>query len=409
MNTPSPFMVAREASNNLSNSFNRVRDENAIERILSESINSGDPQVLQNNIGKILSQVSPERHGAAISYLENAYSNIQKRQQQERLAGAEREAGVTPGLPPAVQAQQLKNKVPPKPVGGLAGQAVPQEISVSIPKILEATKEANADQLAIALDKAGIPRAYSNSYIESRRRQDEAKANQNQARESDFFKSNLARSSKIKDRADKIAETLPQKRTAINLMNDAISNKDLSFWSRDNLAEITGIEGLRSPEGAIFKTAGKEYFLGSIARAGARPNQWIEQQIADMMTKVGRSTEANLSVARALENELDLEEATVRLTEEISDRLLAEGDYSQSKLGSILNKELSSYAERKQQELFNDLRAIKSIGENSPQKFHKVEKGTPVSRVVAQAILRQFNNDPEKASQEAIKLGYTFE
>ena len=77
------------------------------------------------------------------------------------------------------------------------------------------------------------------------------------------------------------------------MMNDAIASKNLGFWSSDNLAEITGVEAFRSPEGAIFKTASKEYFLGNISRAGARPNQWIEQQISDMMAKIGNLQKMN--------------------------------------------------------------------------------------------------------------------
>ena len=157
-----------------------------------------------------------------------------------------------------------------------------------------------------------------------------------------------------------------------------------------------------------IKTAGKEYFLGNIARAGARPNQWIEQQISDMMAKIGRTPEANFSVLRALENELDLDEARVRITNEISDQLRANGDLSQGKLGSLVSKELSSYAEKKQDILFNDLRAIKAIAEKSSQKFRKVEKGTKVSDFMAQALLKQFGNDPKKAADEAKKLGYEF-
>jgi len=34
-------------------------------------------------------------------------------------------------------------------------------------------------------------------------------------------------------------------------------------------------------------------------------------------------------------------------------------------------KDFSKFAEQKQNELFNDLRAIKSISDDKPQKFHK--------------------------------------
>lgn len=431
-----PFTVARETATNLGNAFAKVRDENAIERILSDAMSTGSPEVLQNSIGKILSQVSPERQGMAIQYLQNAYNNVQQRQERERLEAKEfsersrkeemdrqaaQEAGYTFGVPPAVAAQQVKEKAKGDrlsqyglgPKVAAKSEQVPSVASVNQTTQTAPTnqtpesvfKSLTDDQLVVA---SGAPdREVSEpAKAELQRRQKERELNQK--RDSKVFENELARSSKVIERAEQIAEQIPQKRTAVNLMKDAVANKNLGFFSRDSLAEITGIEGFRSPEGAIFKTAGKEYFLGNISRAGARPNQWIEQQIADMMAKIGRSTEANLSVLRALENELDLDEARVKFTDEISDRLRAEGDYGQGKLGTLVNKEMSKYAEAKQDILFNDLRAIKAIAENEPQKFRKVEKGTQVSDYMVQALLKQFNNDPKKAREEAKKLGYEF-
>jgi hypothetical protein len=118
MSSPSPFNVAREIGNNLGNTFAKVRDENAIESILSESMGTGDPQVLQNSIGKILSQVAPERQGQALQYLQNAYNNIQTKKEKAQVEARERvaaqEGGYTFGAPAQVQAQQIKNLQPAK-------------------------------------------------------------------------------------------------------------------------------------------------------------------------------------------------------------------------------------------------------------------------------------------------------
>lgn len=436
MSTPSPFQVAREASNNFGNAFKRVNDENAIEKILSQAINTGNPEVIQNSIGQILSQVSPERQGVALQYLQNTFSGLQQKQEKSKIEARDRaaaeQAGYTYGAPSNVQGQQVKDNAKggrlaqyglggEQPNSGQMGQTGqmqpslsgnPENPSAGQPPLVTPNKaplsvfrKLTDDQLVVA---SGAPdkEVSEPAKQELKRRDEERKIDQR--KQSDVFKSDLSRSEKVLERADQIAEQIPQKKTAVNLMKDAVANRNLSYFSPDNLAEITGIEGFRSPEGAIFKTAGKEYFLGNIARAGARPNQWIEQQIADMMAKIGRSPEANFSVLRALENELDLDEARVRITQDISDRLRSEGDYAQGKLGSMVNKELSQYAEKKQDVLFNDLRAIKSIAEKTPQKFRKVEKGTRVSDYIAQALLQQFNNDPKKAAEEAKKLGYEF-
>lgn len=59
-----------------------------------------------------------------------------------------------------------QNKAPP---GGLSGQPVPQEVSQKINEVLRENPESNPDQLTVAMDMAGVPRAYSNSIIENRR------------------------------------------------------------------------------------------------------------------------------------------------------------------------------------------------------------------------------------------------
>lgn len=429
MSLPLPFVVAKGIGDNLASGMRQTRDENAIEKILSQAMSSGDPSVVQNSIGQILSQVSPDRQGPALQYLQNTFSNLQKKQEQQSQHKREQDAGLVPGINPTAQAAIYKEKAKgqrlqqyglngdpnapsDQPTAGegvspyLNGEPSGQPNQQPKPQGIQSVfKKMTDDQLVLA---SGSPdREVSEpAKQELKGRQENRKIDQK--KNSDVFKSDLARSDKVKERADAIAEQLPQKKSAVNLMKDAVANRNLGFFSPDNLAEMTGIEGLRSSEGAIFKTAGKEYFLGNIARAGARPNQWIEQQISDMMAKIGRSPEANFSVLRALENELDLDEARVRLTAEISDRLTGEGDLSQGKLGNLLNKELTQYAEKKQDILFNDLRAIKAIAEKNPQKFRKVEKGTPVSDYMAQALLQQFNNDPAKAAEEAKKLGYEF-
>lgn len=398
--TYSPFDVARNIGNNLAGAFREAREENAIEQILSGAMETDDPNVLQQSIGKILSQVSPERQGPAIQYLQNTMQQIEAKKRQEQQIRSAKAGGYDPYAPSAVQAAQFKEREKNKRLSQFGlGQNVEPTLGSVFNKLSD-------DQLVLA---TGSPdrEVAEPAKAELDRRQAERKLDQQ--KDTDIFKSDLARSSKLIDRADQLAETIPQKETALNLMDDALANKDMSFFSGDNLAEITGIEGLRSKEGAIFKTAGKEYFLGNIERAGVRPNQWIEQQIADMLAKIGRSTAANLSVVRALRNELSLDKERVRKTNQLSDQLILEGDRGRSKLSPMLNKHMQEFAQKQQKSLFNDLRAIKAIDEKKPQKFMTVEKGTPISEYMAQALLQQFGNDPKQAEAEAKKLGYEIE
>jgi len=101
------FQVANQTANNFSQSFQKRKDENTIETILAEANATGDAKVLQDSIGKILSGVSPERQGAAIKYLENAYNNIQKKSKEKQKTQAAERGGYDPFAPPQVQAAQV--------------------------------------------------------------------------------------------------------------------------------------------------------------------------------------------------------------------------------------------------------------------------------------------------------------
>lgn len=407
------YEAGRIAAERVGAGLKRGRDENTIETILSQAMSANDPAVLQKSIGTILSQVSPERQGQALQYLQNSYNTLKEKQDLDRKRQAVSREGVNPDLPENLQKVQFENKILDNRANSII-KGVPSG-QVKVPDGNESTIQSQgvdgidwgklSDAQLVAL--SGVKGFSEPSKQELKRRQEDRKLDQK--KDSAVFQAELGRSNKVLERADEIAEQIPQKRTALNLMKDAVANRDLSYFSGDNLAEITGQEFFRSPEGAIFKTAGKEYFLGNIARAGARPNQWIEQQIADMMAKIGRSPEANFSVLRALENELDLDEERVRATNEISDELSAKGDFAQGKLGYLLNQRLKNYAEEKQKVLYNDLRAIKAVAENKPQKFMKVPSGTNISPYMVEALLAAFNNDDVKASEEAKKLGYTVE
>jgi len=131
--TPSPFQIGQQVGQNFGAAFERRKDENAIESILSQAMSTGNPEDLQNSIGQILSQVSPERQGPAIQYLQNAYSNVlqnQKASKEERLGrSAATEAGYTYGAPAGVQSEQVKASEKKKALAGYGLQPGPQNIS----------------------------------------------------------------------------------------------------------------------------------------------------------------------------------------------------------------------------------------------------------------------------------------
>lgn len=186
-------------------------------------------------------------------------------------------------------------------------------------------------------------------------------------------KREFERAKPILARADERAEGITQKEGALSLMEDAVQEGNLGFFSPDNLAEITGIEGLRTPKGAQFISSGKEYFLGSLKRAGTRPNQWIEKQIQKMLPKIGRSPEANQTVIEALKSELAIENAQLDIIDSLSQEDEEKFGYIKGNIGQRTRKELKSFADQEQKDLEVRLRKIASEPKSSGLEVKKTE------------------------------------
>lgn len=409
----SPYEHGRQVGMSFGAARQEASDQGNIKNILAEAQASGDPQVLQNSIGRILSSVSKENQPAAINYLQNMMASAQAKQEQAKKNIAYEKRGLDPYLPESISKLDVENKINTQRANNILGigntQNQPGQEPINQPGNQQINTGINystlSDEQLVQLRQ--IPGYDKSSDAELKRRQEAAKIDQKQR--SDVFQSDLERSQKVLLEADKIASTIPQKQASLDSINDAIANQDMSFWSWDNFADKTGIEAFRTPEGAAFKTALKEYFLGNISRAGARPNQWIEQQIQDMLPKIGTSQAARLFVTRLLQNELDLDKKRVDVSNDISERLRSEGNYSQGNLSRLVQKEMLKYVDETQKNMYNDLRAIKSIEQKKPYDFVKVQPGTPVSKYMVQSLLLLNNNDPELAAKQAKKLGYKIE
>jgi len=330
MSMPSPFQIGHQIGTNFGNAFERVQDENAIDSILSEAINSGDPEVLQNSIGKILSQVSPERQPMAIKFLENRLGNIQKNQMERKLEtqgqNAAKEAGYTYGAPPQVQAQQVRNQGPPKQAGGLSGQSVPPQITESLNNVVNNNQNATADELALEFDKSGIPRAYSNSYIENRRRQDETKAgnaredkNISRKEELQFHKE----SEKYDEELLKNARIAKKQISVISDIDEAINSGKVTPSSLANIFKGFGKIGEKFSEALINKN--EAVLIASIPQLlegwkevfGLRLSDADLKLLQDKLPSIGKNKDANKAILGILRKYAD----TTLLREKIGEEL----------------------------------------------------------------------------------------
>ena len=141
---------------------------------------------------------------------------------------------------------------------------------------------------------------------------------------------------------------------------DDIKNAVPDVGGLDYLADITGFEPLRTASGAKLKTAIKDFFLSDLSRTGSRPNQWIEQQLADALPKIGRSAEANLVVAEGMQFKVDLAKKRVELLDQLAEQDQAKFGYIKGDIDSRASKLLKPYVEQRKKDLFDDIHAIKA-------------------------------------------------
>lgn len=165
------------------------------------------------------------------------------------------------------------------------------------------------------------------------------------------------RSDREFDRLKPILKTLDEaqaqsqiKAVALSTLESAI-NTGTSGLNLDYLADLTGIERLRSPQGAQFLTASKEFFLGSLSRAGARPNQWIEQQLRTFLPQFGRSEIANRVVTEILRTNLAVEEAYTRFVNQVMDEDYAEYGDLRPNVQQRAQERWKEFADKEQDDL----------------------------------------------------------
>lgn len=207
---------------------------------------------------------------------------------------------------------------------------------------------------------------------------------------------------------DEERDAVRQKEFAIDAILTAIETGDNGFFTQDNLANITGIEALRTAKGVQLITGLKEFLLGNIQRAGARPNQWIEQQIAQMAPKIGRTKEANLTVAKMLKSETDLQRKKIEVTDQITSQMRNQLGFVPENIAQLVDENTKPFALEAQSNLAYDLRKIheEERGVTIKDINKKVPKGTPLTQRAGDFLTEKFQGDVDKAIEQAKRLGY---
>ena len=344
MTGPSPFDIARAIGQNIGQYQQDERESSIIDRILNQAQSGGGYQQAINQI--LSSRISPQRQQMALG----AIQNLQQQQSAANMFGTDF-AGLSPELQKAY-------------IGALAGGSTSQPIS---PKIINAMEqvirenpEASAEELMIEFDKARVPRIFSNSPIETRRKRDESEERRALSRD----EMRLKRDERLIQEVDDIRKTIPIKRASTEVMENSLLNNDLSYFSLANLAKLPGFEWAETVGGSTFKAAQKNHLISTIGQLTGRPNQWIEQQISESYAKIGRPQDANLAAMVFTRFESDAMNKWV----EIIDDLEEKGTISPGNLGRIASKEMEKWYQKEIKKVNKKINDIAS-GKLRPQEM----------------------------------------
>jgi len=135
MATPSPFEIGRAVGSNVSGGIRGAREQNSIDQILSEANQSQDPQAVQNAIGSILRQVSPQKQEAALQILGQKQQQLQAGKRRQALE-AQGISGDVDSLDPGIQKEIIKGKNSKMP-GGSDSKRHVQDAYNRVNEILE--------------------------------------------------------------------------------------------------------------------------------------------------------------------------------------------------------------------------------------------------------------------------------
>lgn len=284
------------------------------------------------------------------------------------------------------------------PAGGLTGQPVPQDVQSKMSNIIAKNKGADADTLQLAMDSEGVPPVYSKPYVDSRRVTSEY-----------LTKGEIDRSSKFLDEVYKESESIPVEQADLNRIKAA--THIVSGLDQDYLADLFNFEPLRTQSGAVLKSAGKDLFIKSIQGTGARPNQWIEQQIGSALTQLGKSEAANQSIAEMYQFRLDVKNEKIRIAKELEEKYMRELGYVPSKIARETQEILAPFAQKREDKLAYDLRVLyeKEQGNENLGFLKKVPPGTPLTPRMASVLLKKTNNDEKAAINLAKSMGFELE
>lgn len=399
------FAVANQIGNNLGQAFKQVKEENAIESILSQAMDTGDPQVLQQSIGKILSSVSPERQGPAIAYLQNAYQNVERKRQEDQQRQAAQQAGYTYGAPPQVAAAQVREKAKNDRIAryGLSPNQ-PSNLQENIsPEIQNSNKTPfeNMTDSQLTLATGSPDREISEpAKAELKNRQEITKENRADIREAK--KETLPLKQEIISRANASRESIRNKENLIKLIDQGNIDDPTFAIFAESLPYNLG-KRLLSEDTVEYKGGLVDEFsdLKNIFKGATRVKEVeiYENKLADIYLTDSQKKSILKSRVNAAKIDLLREEAAAEVDEKFPGISALQ-----------FNKKVDEILQPKLDALFNNVWSEQKfiIDQAEEKKKTPLDPSDPEDNKIMRQILIEAGGNKDKAFDLAKKKGYTF-
>lgn len=295
--------------------------------------------------------------------------------------------------------QQIKEQ---KPVGGVTAQAVPEQVANSLEKTLSENPDASANELATKFDKAGIPRIYSNSYIETRRREQEAKERKETSIESEIRKEVAPVKAEIAKKAQAARKGIENKRQLMSIIDRGNLNDPSFAVVAENLPFDLG-KRMLSNDTVEYKAGLVEEFtdLRNIFQGQTRIKEidLLENKLADTYLTDEQKKAVLKSRIRALESDIVREEAAEEVERE------------KPGLGILqFQREVEKRAKPKLEKIFDSILDEQKfiIEQAEKRKARPLDSKNPEDQEILRQLYREAGNNKEEALKLAQKYGYTF-
>lgn len=288
------------------------------------------------------------------------------------------------------------------PIGGISGISIPEDISLKINEVISQNPEADSDELALRMDAARVPRAYSNQYIENRRRKEEAQTKTKAENEKERRKETLPTRQKIAEKAEESRESMASKEKLISLI-DSNNLDDPTFAAFALSLPNRYGERLLSPETVEYRSGLLDQFKDL---RQTFQGQTRTAEIKIMEDKIAGIYLTDDQKKAILKSRIDADKANI-----IREEAAAEVEEKYPNLGVIqFNKKVNQVAKPKLRALLDQVldkqKAVIKEAEN--RKKLPLNPKDPDDVVILKQILKEAGGDKQKARRIAEEKGYKY-